>query len=488
MKRQFKILINRCTLLLFIQLSVIQAFSSNLNILELGAKPDGKTLSTKVIQKAIDNCSASGGGMVIVPAGRFITGTIILKSNTTLKLEIGAVLLGSSNPDDYIQNIPKYEALRTNKQTCQLIYSENQENISIIGEGMIDGQGAGFKVQQTIDGESDAGITRPHLIQMISCKNIRIEGIDLKNSAAWMQHYLGCDNLQIKGIRVFNFCNVNNDGIDIDGCHDVTISDCIVSSADDAIVLKATGLRSCQNVVISNCILHTFSSAVKLGTETTGGFQNISINNIAISPVTNVDFKYNDPVGYTAIALMIVDGGTLENVNISNIVVSEISCPIFINLGNRGRKYKPDADEPSVGKVKNVMISNITAVSSSRITSSITGIPGYDIENLVFDNIRLINRSQGLAQDTLQVVPEVNSYPESDMYGQVLPASAFYLRHAKNIQFTNIQLQVEGTDYRPVFMLEDAKNITIINPVLNSKISNTKIVKEKDCKNVKVVK
>jgi len=477
MKRQFKILFNHYTLLLFIQFSVIQAFSSNLNILELGAKPDGKTLSTKILQQAIDNCFVSGGGMVIVPAGRFITGTIILKSNTTLKLEKGAVLIGSTNPKDYIQNMPKYASLRTNGQTRQLIYSENQENISIIGEGMIDGQGAGFKAQQTIDGESDAGITRPHLIQMISCKNVRIEGIDLKNSGAWMQHYLGCDNLQIKGIRVSNFCNVNNDGIDIDGCHDVTISDCIVSSADDAIVLKASGLRSCQNVVISNCILHTFSRDIKLGTETTGGFQNISVNNIAISPVTNVHFKYNDPVGYTAIALMIVDGGTLENVNISNIVVSEISCPIFINLGNRARKYKPDAEAPPVGKVKDIMISNITAVSSSRIASSITGIPGYDIENLVFDNIRLINRSQGLPQDTLLVVPEVNTYPESDMYGNVLPASGFFIRHANNIQFNNIQLQSEGIDYRPVFMLDDVKNITITNPILNTKMSNTKIVR-----------
>ena len=487
MKRQFKMFINRFTLLLFIQVSFIQAFSANFNILELGAKPDGKTLSTKILQQAIDNCADNGGGIVIVPAGRFITGTIILKSNTTLKLEKGAVLIGSTNPKDYIQNMPKYASLRTNGRTCQLIYSENQENISIIGDGMIDGQGAAFKVQQTIDGESDAGITRPHLIQMISCKNVRIEGIDLKNSGAWMQHYLGCDNLQIKGIRVSNFCNVNNDGIDIDGCHDVTISDCIVSSGDDAIVLKATGLRSCQNVVISNCILHTFSSAIKLGTETTGGFQNISVSNIAISPVTNVGFKYNDPVGYTAIALMIVDGGTLENVNISNIVVSEISCPIFINLGNRGRKYKPDAEVPPVGKIKNVMISNVTAVSSSRIASSITGIPGYDIEDLVFDNIRLINRSEGLPQDTLQVVPEVNAYPESDMYGSVLPASGFYIRHAKNVQFTNIHLQAEGTDYRPAFMLDDVKNITITNPVLNTKIANIKIVKEIGCKNVKVI-
>jgi parallel beta-helix repeat protein len=483
MKKHFKNIISHYTLLIIIQFSVIQAFSANLNILELGAKPDGKTLSTKILQQAIDNCAANGGGMVIIPAGRFLTGTIILKSNTTLKLEKGAVLLGSTNRDDYIQNIPKYEALRTNIQTRQLIYSENQENISIIGEGMIDGQGSVFKAVQ-----DDAGITRPHLIQMISCKNVRIEGIDLKNSGAWMQHYLGCDNLQIKGIRVSNFCNVNNDGIDIDGCHDVTISDCTVSSGDDSIVLKASGLRSCQNVVINNCIIHTFSSAIKFGTETTGGFQNISINNIAISPVTNVDFKYNNPVGFTAIALIIVDGGILENVNISNIVVSEISCPIFINLGNRARKYKPDAEVPPVGKIKNVMISNITAVSSSRIASSITGIPGYDIENLMFDNIRIIDRSQGLPQDTLNVVPEVNTYPESDMYGQVLPASAFYVRHVNNIQFTNTQIQVERTDYRPVFMLDDVKNITITNPVLNTKMYNNKIFKEINCKNVKVVK
>jgi polygalacturonase len=476
------------TVILFIFLNM-NAFGLTNNIFDMGAIPDGKTLVTAIIQKAIDNCSAGGGGNVIVPAGKFLTGTIVLKNNVCLKLEIGAVLLGSTNPKDYIQMKPKYIAYRTGIETRQLIYAEDLDNIGIVGEGTIDGQGSTHKPAD-MDGAglTDAGITRPHLIQFIACTNVRIEGIFLTNSAAWMQHYLACDHLTINGIRVSNFCNWNNDGIDIDGCHDVMISDCLIESADDAICLKATSPRSCKDVVITNCNLHTLSSAIKMGTETTGGFKNVTISNCAISPVENNTFDYNSPDGGCGIALMIVDGGTMEQVNINNITISEIVCPVIIRLGNRARPYTPVAPVPPVGKVSNITLSNIMAVSSHKTTSSVTGIPGYDVENVLIDNFTLINKSGGTVADANLVVPEnVAGYPGEQMHGSILPASGFYVRHARNIRFSNFRLVVEEDNVRPAFVLDDAKDIDIILPSFSSVKTQVEMIKEVNCKNVRVI-
>jgi polygalacturonase len=467
----------------------INASGGTYNVLDMGAKPDGKSLNTEIIQDAIDKCSKNGGGMVVIPSGRYVTGTVVLKNNVCLRLEKGAIILGSTNPKDYIRMKPAYIAYRTGTETRQLIYAESQDNISIEGEGTIDGQGAAF-VPADMDGAglTDAGITRPHLIQLITCTNIKIEGVFLTNSGAWMQHYLACDKLQVRGIRVKNFSNINNDGIDIDGCHDVNISDCIIESADDGICLKATSPRSCKNVVISNCNVHSLSNAIKMGTETTGGFQNISITNCSISPVENNSFVYNDPDGSSAISLMIVDGGLLENVNISNISISETVCPIFIRLGNRARKYKPDAEVPPVGKIRNITLSDIIAVSSHPTTSSVVGIPGYDVENIVFDNVQLISKSKGTPEDAKRVVPESNDYPTAGMHGDILPASAFYVRHAKNIRFVNLQLIVEGENVRPPFVLDDAKDVLIIHPNVLLPDTTVKLIQEQHCKNIRLIK
>ncbi len=482
----------------FIRSGIISAFllafascminATEIVITDIGAKPDGKTLSTGIIQKAIDQCHAGGGGIVTVPAGRFLTGTLVLKSNVTLHLEKGAVLLGSPDPKDYIPMRPRYAAYRTQGETRQLIYAEDQVNISITGEGTIDGQGAAHKPADMDGlGLTDAGITRPHLIQFIACSNVKVEDIFLTNSAAWMQHYLACDHLWIKGIRVFNFCNWNNDGIDIDGCHDVMISDCLIESADDALCLKATSPRSCKDVVISNCTLHTLSSAIKMGTETTGGFQNVTISNCAISPVENNTFDYNSPDGGCGIALLMVDGGTLEQVNISNITISEIDCPMIIRLGNRARPYMPGLSAPPVGKIRNITLSNIIAASSHKTTSSIVGIPGYDVENVMIDNFTLINKSRGTIEDARLVVPENNAgYPSESIHGSVLPASGFYVRHARNIRFTSTRLILEKEEARPAFVLDDTKDVVIQYPEVIPAGSAIEIVKEYNTVNTKL--
>jgi len=460
--------------------------AENINILDAGAIPDGKTLCTEIIQKTIDEISENGGGSVIIPPGRFLTGSIILKSGVSLNVQHGATLLGSQNLDDYLSIQPKFVALRTGQATKQLIYAEDQTVISIVGKGTIDGQGAGFSWDLPND---DPGVTRPHLIQLINCKNVKILNVNMRNSGGWMQHYLACENLQIDGIKVYNHCNKNNDGIDIDGCKNVIVSDCIVDSDDDGICLKSTSPALCIDVVVTGCVVKSHCNALKMGTETTGGFKNISFSNCVVTPSADDDPIYGSRNGTSAIAIEMVDGGILDGLNINNITVSETNTPIFIRLGKRNRKYTKTAPEPGQGILRNVNISNVVATTSSKITSSITGIPGAYAENISLNNIFITNLSDGTKEDAKIEVPEKEkSYPDAYMFGKVLPASGFFVRHVRNITFNNVQLFIKGDNVRPAFIFQDVKDALAKYPVIYSYNENMgTIVKDAACKNIKLV-
>ena len=482
LKKNYSSSISKLVFLTIFLLVTVTSQAENRNVLELGANPDGKTVNTVVIQNAIDQCSQTGGGEVIFPAGKYLTGSIILKSGVTLNLYKSATLLGSTNIEDYHRIKPDFVALRTGQKTIQLIFAEKQEDIGIKGEGTIDGQGKVF-----VRNGNDEGILRPHVIQFIDCKNVKIEGIFMTNSAAWMQHYLACDNIRIKDIRVYNHCNCNNDGIDIDGCHDVIISGCIVDSDDDGICLKSTSPRKCKNVIVSNCVVHSHCNSLKLGTETTGGFENVQISNCTVSPCQKETVIYGQLAGQSAISVEMVDGGILNQVSINHITVLETGCPIFIRLGNRARKYSGQASEPGVGQLQNVVISDIVATTSSKITSNITGIPGSYAENIYLRNIQITNKCNWTQEESKIVLPEKDEgYPTAGMFGQILPASGFFIRHVKNIKLENISLTMEGENVPPAFVLDDVKGTYIRNHQING-FANSELIKEKNCENVQVI-
>ena len=259
------------------------------NVRDHGAAGDGTHLDTKAIQDAVDACARAGGGTVLVPAGAYLSGTIVLKSRVTLHLDAGAVLLGSKNLQDYPSLVPALRSFTDTYTDKSLIYAEGLQDIGISGRGVIDGQGAAFKGPYKL---------RPYMLRFVSCRNVSVTDVSIKDSPMWVQHYLACEELNIHGIGVHSSVNVNNDGIDIDGCQRVRISDCEITSGDDAIVLKATADRPCKDVVVTNCMLSTPCNALKLGTESNGGFENIVIQNSAI---------YNTRLA--GIALEMVDGG-----------------------------------------------------------------------------------------------------------------------------------------------------------------------------------
>lgn len=428
------------------------------NVLDYGAKGDGIHLDTQSIQSAIDDC-AKLGGIVLFPAGKYLSGTIFMKSNVTLHIGEGAILLGSTNLKDFPEKRPNFRSYTDNYVTQSLIYGEDLQNVSIIGKGTIDGQGSAFK--PPTNRREDRYKLRPYIIRFITCQNVKVEDITLTNSAMWMQHYLACDNVTIRGITVYNHCNMNNDMIDIDGCNNVIISDCRGDSDDDALTLKSTSGRASENITITNCILSSHCNALKCGTESNGGFKNVVISNITIKSSRDETPIFGSRPGSSGISLELVDGGVLDGIVISNVRIDGPRVPIFLRLGNRARPYMEGMTKPPIGAFRNVNISNIIASGADTIGCSITGLPDHQIENVSLNDIRISYKGGGTPEDVLKEVPEKEEeYPEGTMFGK-LPAYGFYIRHVKGISLNNFNLTFENIDHRPALLCDDAQGMNI---------------------------
>jgi len=423
------------------------------SVKDYGAVADGRAKDTQAIQKAIDAANKAGGGTVYFPPGKYLSGTLVLKSYVTLHLEEGSVLLGSTDIADFPEMPPKFRSYTDNYVNQSLIYAEDQHDIAITGRGTIDGQGSAYPQRSYLG--------RPYVIRFVACQRIHVEGISMRNSPMWMQHYLACDYVTIRGIHVYNHSTYNNDMIDIDCCRNVHISDCYGNSDDDAITLKSTADRATENVTITNCVLGSRCNAIKMGTESNGGFKNISITNCVINSKYGKMGFYGGLIGSSGISLELVDGGTLENITVSNIAMRNVKVPIFLRLGNRARPFRKDMEKPAMGTFRNVVISNIVARGVGPVGCSITGLPGHPIKNVTLSNIRITFPGGGTAEDAAREIPELaDKYPEGTMFG-TLPAYGFFCRHVDGLRFSNIDLEVEQPDYRPALVCDDVRNLEV---------------------------
>jgi len=452
-------------LLLVMACPCIHSQKTMYNIKDYGAVGDGVTICTNAINRAITKCSENGGGMVVIPAGTFKSGMILMKTNVELHLEMGSTLLASTDYKDYpAPPHPEYRSLRDDPaRWLALIYAEKISNIAITGFGTIDGNGALVKplpgpITLNLEG-------RPHIILFISCKQVRVEGIRMLNSGMWNQHYLDCEDVIVDRIEVYNHANKNNDAIDIDGCRRFVLSNSIFDSDDDGITLKSTGTAPTEDVTITNCVVSSFCNAIKMGTETTGGFRNIAISNCVVKPsrckTQPIHGRRN---GISGIALEIVDGGIMEGIAINNITIEGTENPLFIRLGDRARKHNPTAPEPPVGKIRNITFSNIIACNTGHFPCTIMGIPGHCIENVTIDNIQLFNKG-GLIDSQYKAahkdIPELEkSYPDAHNWG-ILPASTFFIRHVKGISINNLMFGSNENDPRIPVIAVDVERLRV---------------------------
>ncbi|MEP7108025.1 MAG: glycosyl hydrolase family 28 protein [Ferruginibacter sp.] len=431
---------------------------------------DGITLNTRSIQFGIDYIHRQGGGRLVFDVGRYLTGSIHLKSNVTIHLVEGAVLLGVLNPFDYDRD-----------GFSALIFGHDQQNIAITGKGVIDGQGRQVARNVTAlvykglikdtfrNGRPEVEI-RPMLIYFRSCQNVLIRGVTMRNAAAWVQTYDQCKNLRADSITIDSRAFWNNDGIDIIDCDSVAITNSYIDAADDGICLKSHDPKSiCQNILIRNCTIRSSANAIKFGTASMGGFTNIRIIN------NKVFDTYR-----SAIALEAVDGGFIENVEADSLQVLNTGNAVFLRIGERigGKKGrlenirvshllveiaagKPDAGYEYEGPIEDMPRNISPAVI-------IAGLPGSLIRNIFLADIELRHPGGGnpffakIMLDKLDSIPEKPAaYPDFSMFRE-LPAWGIYIRHARDIAITNLGLSCMKKDYRTAIVLDDVHHSRFI--------------------------
>ena len=317
-------------------------------ITDYGAVGDGSALCTQAIQKAIDECSESGGGKVIVPQGTFLSGTIFLRSHTELHLERGSRILGSVRiPEDY--------------PVLALINADGIEDCAISGPGAIDGQ-SDDPLYREMFGRGLNDERRPFLVLFKDCRNISVKDVHLERAGNWTLRFLGCDGVLVDGVTIFSLTQPNNDGIDIEA-RNVRISNCLISSDDDGICLKNDRPDfTTEHVTVTNCVIASNCNPIKLGTTSYNGFRNIVFSNCVIRPAqqSNVwdwssEYRKLSPgtvTGLSGIAVECVDGGRIENVLFSDIVMEGILTPIFVCINHR---------HGTGGSIKDLRFNGITA-------------------------------------------------------------------------------------------------------------------------------
>ena len=415
------------------------------NVRDFKAAGDGRAKDTAAIQKAIDAASAAGGGTVFVPNGVYLCGTIQLRDNVTLHLTEGATLLGSTEASDYLN----FAASGFNRVPLALVLAQKARNIGITGRGTINGQGGSFPHKDNAPG-------RPFGIKLVECQDVLLADVRVQDAAAWVIHLLACERVVMRGVRVWSHVNFNNDGLDIDACTDVSVSQCHFDCQDDAICLKSTPDRICENIVISDCIASSHCNLIKMGTSSVGGFRSVTITNcVLVAPRYSKKLNGADR-GIGGINLELVDGGVMDRITISNITMDGITLPLFIRLGSRKRK-----DDQPASTLRNILINNVVATNLGMVGSSITGLPDQSVENVTLSNLQFTYEGGGTPEDAQRAVRErANAYPEGLMFG-TLPAWGLYCRHVKGLKLHNVKLLLAAPDARHAVVFDDVEDLDL---------------------------
>lgn len=452
--------------------------TSAFEVTTFGAKGDGNTIDTPAINRAIDAAAASGGGTVHFAAGQYLCYSIRLKSNVALHLDQGAVIIaadplpegqtGGYDEPEPVQPWEAYQDYGHNHWHNSLIWGDGLHDVSIYGQGRIWGRGltrSNGPENRDPAGRRTSGVGNKS-ISLKNCHNVTLNGFQILQGGWFGVLATGVDNLIIDGLTI----DTNRDGMDIDCCRNVRIANCAVNSPwDDAIVPKSSYAlgyaRATENMEITNCYVtgayelgtmldgtwRRFDSAarvphtgrIKFGTESNGGFKNITMSNCVFD-------------GCQGLALETVDGALFEDVTITNITMRDIvSAPIFMRLGSR---LRGPSRQTKTGTLQRVIVSNlVVSNAASNFGCIISGVPGYEIQDLKLHHIYIQHRGGG-TKDQAAIAPPENEqkYPEPNMFGS-MPSQGFYLRHVKNVEFSEVEISAMADDARPTFVLQNVE-------------------------------
>ena len=398
------------------------------------------------LQAEIDAASAKGGGTVVVPPGAWETGPLKLRSNVTLRLEKGATLLGTADKEVYKRLYPKVRAV---------VHAMDAENVAIEGEGTIDGQGGAMPW---------TGTSCPHLVNFQRCRNVRVEGVTLRNGGTWTLYCLRCDGVVYRRVKVWAHVNHCEDGMDI-ASRNVLVEDCSIDSDDDALAFKTPEPDVVvENVEVRNCRLASGCNSIHLGTESFGTLRNVSIHDCVVAPPSargRFDWRREAPgvteylTGLCGISIMCMDGERLEDVTIRNLEMEGPMTPVFIRFD---RRHEAQPGRPAC--LRNVLIENVRATARSRVACAITGVPGLRPSGIVLRNVDLTLPGGGTAADFGTPVPEKErgtGAPASLMFDHLpMPAYGFYVRHADGVRFENVKTRYASREERPAVFVDDA--------------------------------
>ena len=436
---------------------------------DFGAKGDGKALDHIAINKAIEAATNAGGGQVLFSPGTYLCGSIRLKSNVDLHLMAGAKILAAPaemkayDESESFGGFPEYQDGGHTYFHNSLIWAEGQQNISITGRGMIDGEGLTKHDTETAGNVQGGSIgTGDKSIALKLCRNVTIRDITIYRGGHFAIIATGCDIGTIDNVTI----DTNRDGIDIDCCKYFTVSNTKVNTPnDDAIVLKSSyALKKpvlCEHILITNCIvtgykLGTFLSGeyipekvnwvcgrIKLGTESNGGYRNITISNCTCMWSSGLAFEE-------------VDQGRMENIVVDNISMSHVHhYPIYITTGCRNRGPK---EVTRMSSARDIYINNVIADDCDSLAGIIiTGMESEPIRNVSLSNIRIQYRGGGKRVETPYREQGTN-YPEPRWAGPT-PAYGLFARHVDGLRLHNVQFELMRPDERPDIIIEDVKNI-----------------------------
>jgi hypothetical protein len=435
-------------------------YQTEFDVRSYGALGDGETYDTRAIQKAIDACAQGGGGRVLLHHGTFLSGTIHLRSHVTLYLSPTAVLLGGPRIEDYDQDTQHvYHQLLG----WALIYAADAEHTGVEGPGEVRCSGEVFERKR-----------RPVVMRFEGCRDLRLRDFALHDYPSWGIHLINCRNVFIDGVTINCAVQHNNDGIDVDGCENVFISNCHIVSGDDSIALKTVEPDSpCRNIVVTNCVLSSNCAAIRIGPESVDNFEQITVSNCVIRDTALGGIK-----------LQMNHGAVMQDILFSNIVMENVSGPISLRLAGWKRTEHfewslLDDSRWAEGRLRNIRFENIrarvpqlqqqgTPLEDSRglgerfFCIQLTGTPQTTIENVTFSNVHVTFAGGGTAQHaSRRDIPEnERNYPEITMFG-ILPAYGLYARHVRGLRMHNVEFDVERPDLRAALFCNDVEDLEL---------------------------